>query len=79
MLRSRFFRIVLAALVGLAAPYAELAVYCRAPVSEACVWGRAYLPLTRPVYFVLFGLLAYAVLSLLARRPWRRPGPGDDA
>ncbi len=79
MMRRRFLRIVLAALVGLAAPYAELAVYCRAPASEACVWGRAYLPLTRPVYFVLFGLLAYAVLSLVARRARRRPEPRDNA
>ncbi len=79
MMRSRFLRIALAALVGLAAPYVELAVHCRAPASEACVWGRAYLPLTRPVYFVLFGLLAYVVLALLARRAWKRPERSDDA
>jgi hypothetical protein len=51
----------------MAAPYVELAVKCREPTSEACVWGKAYLPLTRPVYFVLFGLLTVGALSLMAR------------
>jgi hypothetical protein len=58
-------RLVAAAAVGVAAPNLEVALKCRQPSSEACVWSKSYLPLTRPLYFVLFGLLTYAVLSLI--------------
>ena len=75
-MRSRLPRIALAAAVGLLAPYAELAVKCRRPASEACVWAKAYLPLTRPVYFALFGLLTYGALALLARLGTGRRGAG---
>jgi hypothetical protein len=62
--------------VGLAAPHAELWVKCRAPSSEACVWGRAYLPVTVPVYLVVVGGLTYAVLASAARR--KRKGTGGE-
>lgn len=45
--------------VGLAAgfgyPLVDLALACRVPVAEACVWGKAYLPLTLGVSVVLLG------------------------
>ncbi len=67
-MRSRLLlRIGVAALIGLAAPYVDLAVKCREPTSEACVWAKAYMPLTRPVYLVFFGLLTFGTLSLIAR------------
>lgn len=72
-MKSLLLRISLAAAVGLAAPQVEVAWKCRTPpaeghaTSEACVWARAYLPLTRPVYFVLFGLLTFGALTLYAR------------
>jgi len=69
---GRALRAAVAVAVGLAAPYVELAVKCRDRASEACVWGRSYLPLTRAVYFVLFGLLTYAALALAARWAGRR-------
>ena len=69
---GRALRAAVAAAVGLAAPYVELAVKCRDRSSEACVWGRSYLPLTRVVYFVLFGLLTYGALALAARWAGRR-------
>jgi len=72
--RSRLLRIAVAALVGLAAPQVEVAAKCRRPDSEACVWAKAYLPLTRPVYFVLFGLLTFGVLSLMTHLTARRRG-----
>jgi hypothetical protein len=82
-MRSRLLRIIAAAAVGLAAPYVELWVKCRRPVSEACVWAKAYLPLTRPAYFAAFGLLAFGALSLLARLHPRGVGmtarPPDNA
>ncbi len=79
-MRSRLLRIAFAALIGLGAPYVELAVKCRRPSSEACVWAKAYMPLTRPVYFVLFGLLTFGALSLIARlTAGRRRGAGPPA
>ncbi len=46
----------------------EIAVKCRSPASEACMWAKAYLPLTRPLYFVVFCLLTYGILSLIVFR-----------
>ncbi|HEX6370962.1 MAG TPA: hypothetical protein VF006_18730 [Longimicrobium sp.] len=66
--RERLLRGVIAAAVGLAAPSVEIALRCRPPLqtSETCVWLKAYLPLTRPLYFVACGLLTYGILSLAA-------------
>ena len=56
------------AAVGIAYPYVEIALACRASTSEACVWGKAYFPLTLTVSLVLLGpLAAVAVYALLAR------------
>jgi hypothetical protein len=71
--RSRLLRALIAATVGLGAPAVEVALKCRwppsdlLPTTEGCVWAKAYLPLTRPVYFVVFGLLTYGLLTLFAR------------
>jgi hypothetical protein len=79
-MRGRVVRIAIAVAVGLAAPYVEVALRCRAPhpgtgvASEACVWTRAYLPLARPLYLIVYGLLTYAALSLLALA-WRTLRP----
>lgn len=57
-------------LAGVAYPFIDLALACRAATSEACVWGKAYLPLTLGVSVVLVGgvvaALAYALLM------WKR-------
>ena len=65
-------------LVGVGYPFVDLAIACRVPTSEACVWGKAYLPLTLGVSMVLLGgvatILVYAFLT------WKhRPRPNDDA
>ena len=65
-------------LVGIGYPLIDLALACRVPTSEACFWGKAYLPLTLSVSVVLLGgvvsALAYAVLL------WkRRPRSNDEA
>jgi hypothetical protein len=70
--------LALGLLAGIAYPLIDLALACRAPSSEACVWGKAYLPLTLGVSLVLLGgvvvALAYAVLR------WKRhPQSNDDA
>jgi hypothetical protein len=40
---------------GLAYPYVDIAIACRMPESEACVWGKAYFPLTLGLSLVLLG------------------------
>lgn len=62
--------------VGVGYPFVDVALACRAPISEACVWGKAYFPLTLGISVVVLGGavtgLLYAVL--VRRRPSR-----DDA
>jgi hypothetical protein len=62
--------------VGVGYPYVEVALACREPASEACVWGKAYFSLTLTVSIVLLGpVAAAAVYALLAwvRRRWNTP------
>jgi hypothetical protein len=58
-------------LAGLAYPAIDLAMACRIPDSEACVWGKAYFPLTLGLSVVLLGGvtagLVYAALGWLRR------------
>jgi hypothetical protein len=78
--RSRLSRFLIALSVGLAAgigyPFVNVGLACRVPVSEACVWGRAYFPLTLAVSVVIVGGgvtgLLYALLV------WRRRVQPDD-
>ena len=70
--------LALGLLTGIAYPLIDLALACRTSTSEACVWGKAYLPLTLGVSLVLVGGivagLAYALLM------WKRhPRSNDDA
>jgi hypothetical protein len=69
--------VALGLLAGIAYPFIDLAIACRSPTSEACVWGKAYLPLILGVSLVSVGgivvALAYALLT------WkRRPRSNDD-
>ncbi len=64
--------------VGLAYPFVDLGLACRAPASEACVWGKAYLPLTLGVSVVLLGGVAAALVYAVLMRK-RRARSGDDA
>jgi hypothetical protein len=61
---------LIAVAIGLSIPYLELAWKCRADraVSEACVWARAYLPLTRWLELALVAPVVFVLLTLLARR-----------
>ena len=80
-MRSRRSSLLIALSIGLVVgtgyPFVELGLACRAPTSEACVWGKAYWPLTLSVSVVLLGGvvtgLLYAVLV------WRRRRQRDDA
>jgi len=67
---SAWIGIVAGAAVGAAYPFIQLAIDCRAPQSEACVWGKSLLPLTLAVSVVVVGAIAaYAIYALLE---WRR-------
>lgn len=65
--------------VGIGYPYADIAIACRVPMSEACVWGKAYFSLTQTVSVVLVGGIAagviYAALAWLRHRQSRGKGP----
>lgn len=73
--KSTWLLVGLAVAVGAAEPYLELAWKCRDgfEASEACVWGRSYLPLSRAVGLVLVAPLAFVALWV-SRRVWRRRG-----
>jgi hypothetical protein len=58
-------------LIGTGYPIIDLGLACRAPASEACVWGKAYLPLTLSVSVVFLGGVVTGLLDavLLRRAP----------
>ena len=62
-----FCAVVLGLLAGVASPFIDAALSCRAPESEACVWGKAYLPLSLgisvPVIGTIVAVIAYAVMA----------------
>jgi hypothetical protein len=56
-------------LIGIGYPIVDLGLACRAPTSEACVWGKAYLPLTLSVSVVFLGGIVTGLLyAVLLRR-----------
>jgi formate/nitrite transporter FocA (FNT family) len=57
-------------IVGIGYPFVDIALACRVPISEACVWGKAYFPLTLGVSVVMLGGLVTG--SLYAVLIWRR-------
>jgi MFS family permease len=70
--------IVLGVVAGAAYPLVDVALSCRVPESEACVWGKAYLPLSLGISIpIIGGVVAVAAYALWA---WRstRSGKGDD-
>jgi hypothetical protein len=64
-----FVATALAILVGAGVPLVERAFKCLEPTSEACVWAKAYLPLSFGLWSiagVIVGAIAWFVLR--ARR-----------
>jgi len=61
--------------VGIGYPFVDVGLACRRPISEACVWGKAYFPLTLGVSVVVLGgavaALVYAVFMWRRRRQLR--------
>jgi hypothetical protein len=71
-MHSRLVRVLVATLVGalaaLMVPYGNLWLKCQAPTSEACVWTRAYLPLSLGLTVVILGVPVFVVTLMLLRR-----------
>lgn len=71
LLSSWKIRATISLVVALAYPFVDVWQKCRLPLSEACVWGKSYLPLTIGFSLVLIGgglFLALSLLSALVRR-----------
>lgn len=65
--------LALGLIAGMAYPFIDLALACRAPTSEACVWGKAYLPLTLGLSLVIVGgVVAILTYLFLARKRHRK-------
>ena len=71
---SRRFPFLTALCVGLIVsigyPFVDVGLACRAPTSEACVWSKAYLPLTLSVSVAVLGGVITGLLYTVLR--WRR-------
>ena len=63
--------------VGIGYPFLDIALACRVPISEACVWGKAYFPLTLGLSAVVLGGAVTGLLYAMLTR-WRRGSSGDD-
>jgi hypothetical protein len=69
--RRLFEALAVGALVGVGYPIVDVLMACRAPDSEACVWGKAYLPLSLALSVPLLGG-SVAGLLYVAQRAWRK-------
>lgn len=67
-------RLALSLLAGASIPLIDLSIACRDVMSERCVWGKAYLPLTLPLYTVVAGAIIFGLATAIsiARRERRR-------
>jgi hypothetical protein len=65
-----FVATVLTILVGAGVPLLERVIKCQQPTSEACVWAKAYLPLSFGLWSiagVVAGVVAWFVLRAFRR------------
>jgi len=63
---------------GIAYPFLELALQCRRPESEACVWARAYWHLSiwiePPIVAVIAAIMLAAAIAVVGRASRGRAG-----
>ena len=71
-LQSRAVRVVIAALIAalgaVAIPTGDLWLKCQQPASEACVWGKAYLPVSVAISCAIVGVPVFLVALALLKR-----------
>jgi hypothetical protein len=67
-MRHHLWGFLLAAAVGLGAPYLEVANACRLPVSEQCVWGKALIWVNVAATFFIIGVPLWALLVWFLKR-----------
>ncbi len=67
--QSRWHRVGFALLGGAALSLFKLMLHCRRPISEACVWGKALLPITLPIEAIIFGAGIFIILTMMKRPP----------
>ena len=75
-LSSFLIALAVGLIAGIGYPFVDLILACRIPASEACVWGKAYFPLTLALSVVLIGGTATGLLYLVLR--WFRRSPSED-
>jgi len=62
--------------IGVSLPFVQTWLACGAPASEACVWGKALLPVTVSISAVLFGAIISLALFIVLES--RRPAPAPE-
>ena len=70
--------VILGVVAGAAYPFVDVALSCRVPTSEACVWGKAYLPLSLGISIPLIGGIVGGVAYALWTRRNSGARKGDD-
>ena len=78
--QRRLVKLGIAAAIALGVAQAEVAIQCRRPApsgatTEQCLWGRAYLPLTRTLYVLLGAPILYGLFTLAEHALRGRRGP----
>lgn len=71
---SAIIALVLGPILGAVYPFVQNVVDCRAPQSEACVWGKALMPVAVILSTVILGAIFAAVI--FAALEWRRRSEG---
>ena len=67
---SLLFALSAGLIVGVTYPFVELGLTCRPPVTDACLWGKAFLPLTLGAGILLLGGIVTGLLYAMLM--WRR-------
>lgn len=61
--KGRVLLAIVSLLLGAAISALKLWYHCRDEASEACVWGKAYYPLTLPLETLFFGLAIFLLVA----------------
>ena len=73
---SAVVALIVGPILGAAYPFIQNAVDCRAPQSEACVWGKALMPIAVILSTAILGAIFAAVI--FAALEWRRRSAGTE-